>query len=239
MRKLTKILLLAAVALPLLVSCNKEDQPTKSALATILPYWNEAGFTIMLDNGETMYPSRVMVDYKVKEEAQRAFILFTENSETVAPYTYNVDIHGITEIETRNIDLVTSSNENMGTDGIKVLNAYIGGGYLNIEFAVNVDPYSQNQKHVVTLVDNQIGGAPEYTSHYPLELRFKRDHKLEEGRGMTISSIACFRIGEYELGNLGCNGYELKFIGLENETGKDPDWTNMESVKVNVAQLTR
>ena len=109
MKKLVKILLFAALVLPVLVSCNKDDEPKKSALGTILPYFNEVGFAIQLDNGESMYPSRVHVNYQPKESAQRAIIYFTENNTPAAPFTYNVNIHGITEIETKEIELVSSS----------------------------------------------------------------------------------------------------------------------------------
>ncbi len=228
MRKLAKFLLMVAIALPILASCNKEDGPRQSVLATIQPFWNEAGFTILLDNGETMYPSRMMVNYKAPKEPTRAIILFSNDNPPVDSYTYSATIYGITDLETKEIDRASSSSDNLGKDGIKILNAFIGGGYINIEFAVNIDPYSQKQQHVISLVDNKIGGEPEYTTHYPLEFRFKRDHELEEGAGTTVSSIACFHIGNYDLGHLGCDGYELKFLGLEkNEDGE------MQSVKLN------
>lgn len=232
MKKLAKFLLLAVLALPLLASCNKEDEPTKSVLATILPYWNEVGFAIQLDNGESMYPAKVHVNYKAKEEAQRAIIFFSENSKPVAPFTYSVNIHGITELETKEIELASSSDDKLGEDGIEIVEAYIGGGYLNIEFKVNIDPYSKDQNHVISLVDNQINGEPKYTSHYPLELRFKRDHSVQDNRGVAVSNIACFYIGNYNLDRLDCEGYELKFLGLEDESNKDPEGVPMKSVKI-------
>lgn len=237
MKKLVKILLLVALVLPILSSCNKDDAPKKSVLATILPYWNEVGFAIQMDNGETMYPSRVRINYKAKEEAQRAIILFSENSQPVAPFTYNVDIYGITELETKEIEYVTSPDEELSKNGIEIVDAYIGGGYLNIEYKVNIDPYSKNQSHIVSLVDNQIDGKPEYTTHFPLELRFKRDHSLQDGRGQTYTNIACFYIGNYSLKNLDCEGYEIKFFDLNSENEKDPESIQMKSVKVNPTEL--
>lgn len=232
MKKLVKILLFAALVLPVLVSCNKDDEPKKSVLGTILPYFNEVGFAIQLDNGESMYPSRVHVNYQPKESAQRAIIYFTENNTPAAPFTYNVNIHGITEIETKEIELVSSSEEELSNDGIEIVEAYIGGGYINIEFKVNIDPYQKNQKHIVSLVDNQIGGEPKYDGYYPLELRFKRDHSLMDGKGQTVSNLVCFYIGSYNIDRLGCNGYEIKFTGLDSETNKDPEGKPMKSVKI-------
>ncbi len=233
MRKLTKILLLAALVLPILASCSKEDDlPKKSVLATILPYWNEVGFAIQMDNGETMYPRKVHVNYEPEDDAQRAIILFTENSESAAPFTYNVDIHGITEILTKDVEFIKSSDEELSNDGIEIVEAYIGGGYLNIEFKVMIDPYAKNQEHVVSLIDNQIDGEPEYTTHYPLELRFKRGHSLMDNRGQAVTDIACFYIGNYSLDRYDCQGYEIKFTGLEDESDKDPEGTDMKSVLV-------
>lgn len=236
MKKLTALLLLALVTIPFFSSCSKDDDaPTKSVLATIIPFWsNPYGFAIQLDNNETMYPSNMRVNYQPKEDATRAIIQFSELGETVTGFTYNVDIYGIAELETKEIKKVTSQDASLPADGIKVVGAYIGGGYLNIEFEVNIDPYNKEQGHVVELIDNQTNGEPLYTTHYPLELRFKRAHSIMGERGTTVSNIACFRIGTYDLSSLGCQGYEIKFIGLDKNGNNDPE-SRMESVKITPA----
>lgn len=234
MKKFTKILLMAALTVPFLISCSKDDNngPTYSVLATILPYWNDAGFAVQMDDEKTMFPGKVRFNYKPKEDAQRAIIAFSELNTPVQGFTINADIFSIHEIETKDIETALSEEDELGTDGIEVVEAYIGGGYLNIEFKVKVDPYDTDQKHVVSLVDNQIGGKPEYDTHYPLELRFKRAHALNEGRAQTVSNIACFYIGNYSLGSLGCEGYELKFKGIDGDADKDPDGKLNGSYKV-------
>ena len=81
-------------------------------------------------------------------------------------------------------------------------------------------------------IDNQIEGEPQYDGYYPLELRFKRDHSLMDGKGQTVSNLVCFYIGSYNIDRLGCNGYEIKFTGLDSETNKDPEGKPMKSIKI-------
>lgn len=233
MKKLTALLLSALLIVPFLSSCSKDDDgPQMSVLATILPFWSEYGFAVQMDNGETMYPGNLRIKYEVKDEAQRAIIQFSKINEPVNGFTYNADIYNIADIETKGINIVTSSDEVLGTDGIEIVEAYIGGGYLNIEFNVNIDPYAKDQNHIVELVDNQINGEPKYTTHYPLELRFRRAHSLQGESGRKVSNIVCFELGKHNLEQIGCSGYELKYYGLDNNGNNDPEGTQMKSVKI-------
>ncbi|MBQ8645475.1 MAG: NigD-like N-terminal domain-containing protein [Bacteroidales bacterium] len=236
MKKLTALLLSALLVVPFISSCEKDDEgPQMSVLATVLPFWNEAGFAIQMDNGETMYPGKVRVNYKVKDEAQRAIIQFSKINTPIEGFTYNADIYNIVDLDTKEIKVAKSSDEKLGSDGIEIVEAFIGGGYLNIEFKVNIDPYSKEQTHVVELVDNQINGEPKFSTHYPLELRFRRAHSLQGEKGQTVSNIACFYLGRHTLDRLNCQGYELKFMGLDNDGKEDPEGSHMQSVKITPA----
>ena len=218
MKKFTLFLLLAAICVPFLQSCNKSiDQPDQVALATIhsAPFAG-AGFYGLLDNGDKIYPGSVRVKYEPKAEPVRALLYFKELAEPVQGFQYNADIYNITELIPDNIKSFTTAAADTLKGGVEITNAYIGGGYLNIEFKAFIDPYNPNQAFFVELQDMRINGStPEYDSYYPLTLGFKCYPEFTDGTGYEVSSIACFYIGDdYSLGNLGCEGYELRYKGL-------------------------
>ena len=224
MKKFTLFLLLAAICIPFLQSCNKPiDQPDQVALATIhsAPF-SAAGFYGLLDNGNKIYPGSMRVQYEPKAEPVRALIYFKEIAEPVQGFDFNADIYNISELITNNIKTVTTAAADTLKDGIEIINAYIGGGYINIEFKAFVDPYNANQQFFVELQDMLVDGTPEYGSYYPLTLGFKCYPEFTDGIGYEVSSIACFYIGDdYSLDNLGCEGYELRYRGLMNAEGDD------------------
>lgn len=222
MRKFTFILLLVLASVPVLQSCNSEtDQPDQVALVTVKKSLDAAGFYGLLDNGQRLYPSVMRVQYKPENELQRALIYFKEINEPVSGFDYNADVFNVSEVLTKRVETISSASADTLKHGIEILNAYIGGGFLNIEFRVNVDRYNSNQHLTVGLVDNQIDGRPEYDENYPLELGFSCYPPIEEGFGYTITSMACFYLGEsHSLDNLGCEGYEIKFSGLNDSDEK-------------------
>ena len=215
---------MAVLAVPFMQSCNKPiDQPDQVALATIYSApFAAAGFYGQLDNGDRIYPSSIRVQYEPKAEPVRAIIYFKEIAEPVQGFTYNADIYSITELITQDIKTVTTAAADTLKDGVEITNAYIGGGYLNIEFKAYVDPYNTKQEVTVELQDMRIDGEPAYDSYYPLTLGFRCYPSLADGMGYEVSSIACFYIGDYySLDNLGCEGYEIKYKGLMKIEGDD------------------
>ena len=113
------------------------------------------------------------------------------------------------------IKTITSAAQDNLKDGIEIKSAYIGGGYINIEFNAYIDAYNTKQEITIELQDFQMGQTPESGSYYPLTLGFKCTPELEPGTGYLVSSVACFYIGEdQKLENNGCIGYELKYKGL-------------------------
>ena len=222
MKRFKLFLLLALMSVPFMQSCNKPvDKPDQVALATLhsAPF-SAAGFYGLLDNGDMIYPSSIRVQYEPKAEPVRAILYFKELEEPVQGFKYNADIHSITELLTQNIKTVNTAAADTLKDGVEIINAYIGGGYLNIEFKAYIDPYNTKQEVTVELQDMRTDGIPEWDSYYPLTLGFRCYPTLVDGMGYEVSSIACFYIGdEYSLENLGCEGYELRYKGLMKVEG--------------------
>lgn len=217
MRKLITILLLALLAVPVLQSCESEtDQPDQVALITVKQSLDAAGFYGQLDDGKRLYPSVMRVQYEPSNEIQRALIYFKELKDAVPGFDYNADVYNVSEVLTKRIEPLQSEGADTLKNGIEILSAYIGGGFINVEFKVNIDRYNANQHLTVGLVDNQLNGPVEWDQYYPLELGFSCYPPIEAGTGYTITSMACFYIGEYAMDMLGCEGYELKFTGLDS-----------------------
>ncbi len=217
MKRLTFFLLLAILSVPFMQSCNEPVQSADQvALVTIQPAaLTAAGFYGLLDNGDRLYPGYMRVEYEPKTEPVRALVYFKEIAEPVTGFKYNADIYNIQELLTQDIKVVNTAAADTLKDGIEILNAYIGGGYINIEFNAYVDPYNSKQEVTVELQDMQIDGMPSYDQYYPLTLGFKCRPALESGTGTLASGIACFYLGnDYSLDNLGCEGFNLLFKGL-------------------------
>lgn len=218
MKKAVKILLLAVFAITFLQSCNSEwEQADQAALVTVQKSLNTAGFYGILDNGERLYPGVMRVTYTPSNDLQRAIVYFSELEEPIEGYKYNADVFNVAEITTKHITQVLTPEADTLTNGLQITNAWIGGGFLNVEFQVNVEPYLT--KHfTVALQDMMIDGETEPENGlYPLELGFKCYPTIDNGVGTTISTMACFYLGEeYNLENLGCKGYKINYRGLNS-----------------------
>lgn len=218
MKRLTKILLLAIMALPILQSCNSEyEQADQAALITVQKALNTAGFYGVLDNGERLYPGVMRVTYTPSNDLQRAIVYFSELEEPREGYAYNADVFNVAEITTKHITQVLTPEADTLTNGLQITNAWIGGGFLNVEFQVNVEMYFTTYMSVA-LQDMMIDGPTEPEGdYYPLELGFKCYPAIEDGAGTTISTMACFYLGDqYSLENLGCKGYEIRYKSLHS-----------------------
>ena len=223
MKRFLTIILAAMLIVPVMQSCEKSgaEQPEKSVLATVLPYWNEVGFACQLDNGETLYPGKLRIKYEVNSEiAQRAIIYFSEINTPIQGFTYNADIFDIINITTKDIETLKNAEDDIFTDAIKVDKIAISGDYLNVEYSVMVDPNTANQKVDICLFDNLINGTPEYDEYYPLELKVKCTPSVSANKGKLVSNMACFYIGSYRLNRLNCDGYQISYKDIESNGTK-------------------
>ena len=219
MKRLFTIILITILTVPFIQSCDKSgsEYPTHTVLATVLPYWNDYGFACQLDNGETLYPGRVRIGYKVNQEkAQRAVISFSEINEAVPGFTYNADIFNIADVTTKDIEVLRDSQNDTLNDALKVNAMVLSGDYFNVDFSAMINPYATNQLLTISLVDNRINGKPEYDEYYPLELKFKCTPEVSNKAGQTINTMACFYVGPYSLDGLGCKGYKISYKDMNS-----------------------
>ena len=221
MKRFIAIILAAMLLVPVLQSCEKSDpgQPEKSVLATVLPYWNEVGFACQLDNGETLYPGKLRINYKVNSEiAQRAIIYFSEIKTPIQGFTYNADIFNIIDITTKEIQTLKGGLEEAFTydSAIKLDGIAISGNYINVEYSVMTDPSAPNQSVDIVLYDPYDGMQETGDGGtYHLCLGVKCNPSVTSSKAQLTSCIASFYVGSYSLSRLGCSGYTISYRDLD------------------------
>lgn len=226
MKRLFTVIMAALLVAPFMQSCDTADteQPQNVVLATIVPYWSEAGFACIMDNEETIYPSKVRINYTVnQDQAQRALVYFTELNQPIQGFTYNADIFNIIDVTTKEIEVLTDPAVDTLTTPLQVNQIALGGNYFNVDFSVKIDPYATKQHVTISLIDNQTSGKPQYDEYYNLELKVKCTPELEGKAGQLVSSMACFAVGNLgsnTLERLGCKGYRITYKDLNDDTGE-------------------
>lgn len=226
MKKFKLLLLFAVLATPFIQSCNsKADQPSMYALVTIKTY----GLTYfgLVDNGEKIWiGDNSMVPNYTPEDGQRAFIYFTPLETPMEGFTYNAKVYAIGKIETRPVILLTDPQyDTLGTDGIRIQDAFISGGYLNVNLGILSDGYT---RYDINLVDNQVLPVEEQEGYISLELR--HDSKGFNG-GELRSGMFCFKLDMYDPNFIdGCKGLYIRHIPV-GQDGNNPVY---EYTKVNI-----
>ena len=147
------------MAVSFLQSCTTDyEQADKAVLVTVQKSLNPAGFYGVLDNGDRLYPGAMRVAYTPTNDLQRAIIYFSDiEGEPLEGYKYNADVFNVAEVTTKRITQVMTPEADTLTNGLKITNAWIGGGFLNVEFQVNVEPYL-TKSLTVALQDMMLDG---------------------------------------------------------------------------------
>ena len=220
MRKLIYLLLLAVVV-PFTQSCNSSSDSAKdSFLATLRSDGSKFGFMCILDNMKTAEVTDLKGTYK-HTDGDRVMIYGNLNRNTGASgYNYTVDIHQIAKIITDDVKTVSTPEEDVyGNDGIKVSRAWVSGGYLNLEFSVNLNTL-MSANCVISLVNNVINENKNDGSnnYFELELRNKSNLNMEENYSVA-HGMACFRLGEFNPEREGLSGIKLTYTELGSKDG--------------------
>ncbi|MEF9931313.1 MAG: NigD-like C-terminal domain-containing protein, partial [Bacteroidales bacterium] len=173
MKKIKLFLLLAVLTAPFLQSCNdKIDQPSQYALVTIKTTahaGSQNSYYGILDNDDKIYVGNNRVGNYKPIDGQRALMYFTPLETPVAGYKYNADVYYVENILTKPTILLNDKQyDTLGTDNISITRAWIGGDYLNIEFAVLTNGVAN---HIINLVDNQLEKLEQLPGYITLDLR--------------------------------------------------------------------
>lgn len=142
-------------------SCNDDDDGYSlgnvwGSIATVQPLSEGSNsFSLVLDDGTTLWPAANHVPWYKPKANQRAVVYYTILSDQFQGYDHAIMVRDIADILTKYPaeDLGDEENdEKYGNDPVKIYDIWIGDGYLNVWFGFN---YGGKTKHFINLVQRE------------------------------------------------------------------------------------
>nr|WP_321375421.1 NigD-like protein [uncultured Bacteroides sp.] len=208
------LLLLVLVLVPTLQSCDLDDDDGYSlgnytiALGTVKVDAGNVSF--VLDNGEKLWPAATLVPYKNLENGTRIIGNFTLLSDAQNGFDHYVRLNDYSVILTKNVINLTEENkDSIGDDPARITDIWYGGGYINVEFDMNLP---NTHKHRVNLVKNTTKQYPSDGYEY-LEYRY---NDMDDTTSYTGHSIVSFRVDDLWLINSVFKGWKIRINSAVN-----------------------
>ncbi|MDR1516693.1 MAG: NigD-like protein [Dysgonamonadaceae bacterium] len=190
--------IIAASVLFSMLSCLDSDGYSlgdfQVDIASIHAEGDDGMYSLVLDNGEKLFPAATNVFYKPKD-GQRVFVNYTLLSDEKDGYDHYVKINDLSKILTKEAITLNAANaDSIGNDPVIVKDMWEGGGYLNVHFLFN---YGVGDKpHAINLVKNGLSAKP--SASEAIELEFRRN-----AYGSTASwlqeGFACFDLKPFQV----------------------------------------
>lgn len=119
------------------------------AIATVEPL-DDNTYSLLLDDGTTLWPAATNYPGYNPKSDQRALVNYTILSDSIQGYDHFIKVNSIQNILTKAIATLTTENDaEFGNDPVKIIDMWVGGGYLNIQFGFN---YGGSKPHFINLV---------------------------------------------------------------------------------------
>ncbi len=200
-----------ALAAVIMTACfdSNGDYPRYRPVWTTVHTLDNADYYFEHNSGETLYPGdKSRVGGYEATEGQRAIIAFNLLPEPAEGYDYNIALYSIRDILTKDPVTVTTQEQldEIGDDRISILETQIGGGYLDIYFALNA-----GSKHVLNLIVNQVDTPQSLEGYTTVEFREKATDAVE---GYTQEGYVSFRLGDLDPAVSGSKGLYIRFKNL-------------------------
>lgn len=224
----TFTVLFAFVATFLFQSCFTDDDADVAdyiAVATthVVPADNgvQGTYYFELDNAKTLTPVINNANSFSAVEGQRVILQYDIESSATAGYDYGIELFKITEILTKNIEILTADNEDeIGNDVVTISQDYsnMTSDHLNLQISYPAGSSSAS----IHLVENTITPA-EDSDYTVLELRLNNPNSDSETSTQTLSGLVSFNMGDYNptiTGKLG-----LKVIAKITNEGELKEYT--------------
>lgn len=191
------IMMMIAMTLPVLQSCNDDDGYSLSdyvlSMATVHVVSGETYF-LEIDNGQTLWPAATAIPWYKPVDGQRVLADFTLLSDDFQGYDHAVKVNYLSNVLTKKVDELTAENEKeIGDDPTYIEEMWIGGNYLNVQFVINIP---KAELHRVSLVDNTTDGVAviDDEGYVCLEYRF---NEADDIYSNARRSFVSFNLGEY------------------------------------------
>jgi hypothetical protein len=147
-------------------ACDDGDEYSMNkawySIATVNPLNDNGMYSLTLDNGTTLWPAATDVPWYNPKHKRRAIAVYTILSDKFQGYDHAVKILDIQNVLTKAAakDLGEKNDEEYGNDPVKILNMWIGDGYLNVEFGFYNG--GMGVSHYINLVKTDRADTPYY-----------------------------------------------------------------------------
>ncbi|MDR1455003.1 MAG: NigD-like protein [Tannerella sp.] len=144
-------------------SCNDSEGYSLDnvwySMATVVPSDDSPAYHLRLDRGTTLWPAASSIPWYAPTEKHRALVYYTVLSDAFQGYDHAVKVLDIRDVLTKPVagDRGGENDSYYGTDPVRILDLWIGDGYLNVEFGFG---YGGNVRHFINLVKREGGDTP-------------------------------------------------------------------------------
>ncbi|MDR1406525.1 MAG: NigD-like protein [Tannerella sp.] len=191
--KLLKSALCIVLAGLLLNACNDDGVYSMNdawySIATVNPL-GDGAYSFTLDDGTTLWPAATDAPWYDAQQKQRVIVVYTILSDRFQGYDHAVKVLDIRNVLTKDVakDLDEKNDGEYGRDPVKILNMWIGDGYLNVEFGFRNG--GMGVVHYVNLVKMDNADTP-----YSYEFRHNAygDNTLYAQKGMVAFDLSDIR----------------------------------------------
>lgn len=148
------ILLLGLVSAFAFTSCDDNDGYSLDnywiGMATVDKISDSSNdFYLILDNGDKLWPAATNLPLYNPKDGQRVVANYTILSDGNNRYDHDIKLNDVYQVLTKPVMELTQANaDSIGNDPLRVIDAWVGSDYLNIEFEYP----GYNKRHMVNLV---------------------------------------------------------------------------------------
>lgn len=171
--KAFRFLLLIFIVSLTFISCNDDGYSLGDfsvEMATINNI-DETTYSLTLDDGTKLWIASPL--NPVRPSTKRAIINYTILSDKQGEYDHYIKLNGIRPLLTKDVIYIdpedTAKQDSIGSDPIKILSVWEGGGYINIYFGFNTGDMYQ---HMVNILSDK---ADLGVTDEPVKLQFRHN----------------------------------------------------------------
>lgn len=222
-------------------SCDLDDDDGYSlgnvwgSIATVQPSGDSDHYSLVLDDGTTLWPAANHAPWYKPKANQRAIVYYTVLSDRFQGYDHAIMIRSISDILTKypaeNLGEEQNDQE-YGDDPVKISDMWIGDGYLNVSFRFN---YGGRTKHFINLVRRDDVDTPNY-----FEFRHNAYDDTERvgQKGLVAFNLSSLNIKEEVTLTIKVNTFEgdkeytVKYDPVKKEAGEIRNFTEDDIVEL-------
>ena len=179
MRNLRSVYFLVLLFVPLLFSCNDDDNKNSTRLSLLtVRTLDDAGYYFETDSEKKVNINSNKAGIYKATDGQRAFVYYDLNDTKVSGYEYNIDVYNIQNVLTKPvIELTEETADSIADHNINVTRAWISKDHINIEYWVY---HSGAKQHMLNLVENKISDEGKIDDYITLEFRHNHNGDRSE-----------------------------------------------------------